>query len=122
MNADEIIAYCLNNKNAYIDYPFGDTPICVKVQNKIFAQVYPNPNDFKITLKCDPMFGDFYRQMYPNTVVRGYHCPPVQQPYWNTIYINGYVSDDILKLMIDHAYKAVISKLPRKVQKELQDS
>ena len=119
MNAEKIIDYCLKKKNAYIEYPFGEIPICVKVQNKIFAQVYPNPNDFKVTLKCEPMFGDFYRQMYPGIVVRGYHCPPVQQPYWNTVHLNGVVSDEVLQVMIDHAYRIVVSKLPRGVQKEL---
>lgn len=119
MNVDEIITYCLQKNQSYIDYPFGEVPICLKVHNKIFAQVYPNENEYKITLKCEPMFGDFYRQIYPNIVVRGYHCPPVQQPYWNTVHMNGEVSDDVLRLMIDHAYKAVVTKLPRKVQKEL---
>ena len=65
--------------------------------------------------------GDFYRQLYPETVVRGYHCPPVQQPFWNTVYLNGVVLDDELKRMIDHAYDAVIAKLPKKIQKELSE-
>lgn len=119
MSIDEIIAYCLNKKNAYIDYPFGETPICIKVHNKIFAQVYFNPKDCKVTFKCEPIFGELYRQVYPGVVVRGYHCPPVQQPYWNTVYLNGVVPDDVLRLMIDHAYKAVISKLPKKVRNDL---
>ena len=114
MNIDEIKDFCLSKKGAYIDYPFGDIPICVKVKSKVFAQLYPNPNDYKITLKCEPMMGDFYRQLYPETVVRGYHCPPVQQPFWNTVYLNGVVLDDELKRMIDHAYDVVIAKLPKK--------
>jgi predicted DNA-binding protein (MmcQ/YjbR family) len=65
------------------------------------------------------MFGDFYRKQYPGTVVRGYHCPPVQQPYWNTIHMNGTVPDEELRIMIDHAYQAVVDKLPKRVQKEI---
>lgn len=122
MSVDEIINYCLSKKNAYVDYPFGDIPICVKVHNKIFAQVYPKVTDYKITLKCEPMLGEFYRQIYPNTVVRGYHCPPVQQPYWNTIHMNGSVSEDELRIMIDQAYKTVVSKLPKYVQKEISSN
>lgn len=121
MNIDEIKDFCLSKKGAYIDYPFGDIPICVKVKAKVFAQLYPNPNDYKITLKCEPMMGDFYRQLYPETVVRGYHCPPVQQPFWNTVYLNGVVLDDELKRMIDHAYDVVIAKLSKKIQKELSE-
>lgn len=119
MNVDEIIAYCLTKRKSYIDYPFGEIPVCVKVCSHIFAQVYPVSGNYKITLKCEPMFGDFYRKQYPNTVVRGYHCPPVQQPYWNTIHMNGTVPDEELRIMIDHAYQAVIDKLPKRVQKEL---
>ena len=122
MSVDEIITYCLKKKSVYVDYPFGEIPICVKVHNKIFAQVYPKAADYKLTLKCEPMMGNFYRQMYPNTVVRGYHCPPIQQPFWNTIHMNGDVSDNELKIMIDHAYKAVVSKLPKKVQIEIYDN
>lgn len=61
---------------AYIDFPFGDIPICIKVNKEIFAQLYPNKNDYKITLNCDRITAEFYRSQYPNIVVRGYYCPP----------------------------------------------
>ncbi|WP_457944279.1 MmcQ/YjbR family DNA-binding protein [Caproiciproducens sp. LBM24188] len=120
MTADEMISYCLTKREAYVDYPFGEVPICVRVRGKIFAQLYPDPHDFKVTLKCDPMFADFYRQQYPGTVVRGYFCPPVQQPYWNTVILNGVVPDEELRTMIDYAYDAAISRLPKRVQRELK--
>ena len=50
------------------------------------------------------------RQVYPGVVVRGYHCPPVQQPYWNTIYPEDFPDEDLLN-MIDHAYDTVLHKL-----------
>ena len=43
---------------------------------------------------------------YPEKVVRGYHCPPVQQPYWNTIFLDDFPGD-VLKDMIDLAYDTV---------------
>lgn len=118
MNVNEILQYCCNKPHAYIDYPFGDIPICIKLNKKIFAQIYPNPNDYKITLKCEPMTGDFYRQLYPDIVKRGYHCPPVQQPYWNTIWLDK-ISDNELWNMIDHAYEQVFKSFSKKVQSEL---
>lgn len=45
MNGKEIIDYCLRKKGAYLDFPFGEIPICVKVKGKIFAQLYPKEND-----------------------------------------------------------------------------
>lgn len=77
-------------------YPFGDIPICYKLEGKIFAQIYPNQEDFKITLKCTADAGQFYRQVYSGVVVRGYHCPPVQQPYWNTVYLEDFPDEELL--------------------------
>jgi len=120
MRTEEIIQYCCNKNKAYIDYPFGEVPICIKINKKIFAQVYPHKEDYKITLKCEPMTGDFFRQQFPNVVVRGYHCPPVQQPFWNTIYLDKIADGELLN-MIDHAYEQVIKSFSKKVQAGLME-
>lgn len=122
LTTDEILEYCLLKPGAYIDFPFGDIPICVKVEKKLFAQIYPKKQDLKVTLNCDKSTGEIYRNLYPDTVVKGYHCPKVQQPYFNTIYLNGFVLDEELKNMIDHSYLTVIRKLPRIKQNELLSS
>jgi predicted DNA-binding protein (MmcQ/YjbR family) len=119
MTTDKLINYCLSKNNAYLDYPFGEEPICVKVKNKIFAQIYPKDENYKITLKCEPMLADFYRQEYPGVVLRGYHCPPKLHAFWNTVYINQSVSDNELLNMIDHSYLQVLKTFPQKVQKEI---
>ena len=121
MKLQEIIDYCCSKHKAYIDYPFGEIPICFKLSGKLFAQIYPNEDDYKITLKCEPMTADFYRQVYPGIVVRGYHCPPVQQPFWNTIYIDKIANDELLN-MIDHAYDCVLNSFSKKKQQERMDS
>ncbi len=110
--------YCLSKHRAYEDRPFGETPICFKLNGKIFAQLYPYAHDYKITLKCTPGQGDFFRQLYPGVVVRGYHCPPVQQPYWNTVYLENFPVDE-LRHMIDLAYDAVFYSFSKKTQKNL---
>ena len=119
MLKDEIIEYCLNKNKAYIDYPFGDIPICFKVNKKIFAELYPLDNDYKITLKCDAFLAELYRKQYPNDIVRGYHCPPMQAIYRNTVYINKTVDDKLIFEMIDHSYDEVIKSFSKKVQKEM---
>ena len=101
--------------------PFGDVPICYKLNNKIFAQLYPYEHDYKITLKCTADVGDFYRMIYPGKVVRGYHCTPVQQPYWNTIYLNDFPEDELYHL-IDLAYDTVLNSFSKKVQREILSS
>ena len=119
MSKDEIIEYCLNKNKAYIDYPFGDIPICFKVNKKIFAELYPLDNDYKVTLKCDAFLAELYRKQYPNDIVRGYHCPPMQAIYRNTVYINKTVDDKLIFEMIDHSYDEVIKSFSKKVQKEM---
>lgn len=115
---EELIQYCCSKKKAYIDYPFGIEPICIKVNGKIFAEIYPKDSNYKITLKCEPILADFFRNQFPDIVVRGYHCPPVQQPYRNTVWINK-IDNNILYGMIDHSYEQVIKSFPKKVQKEI---
>lgn len=119
MLLNEIIEYCQNKNKSYIDYPFGDIPICFKINNKIFAEVYPLEDDFKITLKCDPLLAELYRKQYEGAVVRGYHCPPIQAIYRNTVYLNKTVSYEVIFEMIDHSYNEVIKSFPQKVQKQL---
>lgn len=114
MDLCEIKAYCLAKPKAYEDLPFGEVPVCYKVHGKIFAQIYPD----KITLKCTRFAGELFRQQYPGIVVRGYHCPPVQQPYWNTIYLDRFPEEE-LAYMIDLAFEAVVNSFSKKVQKEI---
>lgn len=114
MNHNEIKAYCLAKPKVYEDFPFGNTPVCYKVNGKIFAQLYPD----KITLKCTAFAGQMFRQTYLGVVLWGYHCPPVQQPYWNTIDLKRFPGEE-LPYMIDHAYETVVSSFPKKFQKEI---
>jgi len=66
------------------------------------------------------MTGDFYRTAYPDSVTRGYHCPPVQQPYFNTVRLDGNVSDEEILRMIDGSYRYVVRKLAKKVLMEME--
>ena len=118
MLVEEIKKYCMSKHKAYEDYPFGDVPICYKLNGKVFAQIYPYPEDYKITLKCTADAGQFYRMAYPEKVVRGYHCPPVQQPYWNTVYLDDFPDEELLN-MIDQAYETVLNSFSKKVQEQI---
>lgn len=111
----DIARYCLQKPGACKTHPFGDWPVCYKVGGKIFAQLYPD----KLTLKCTRFAGEMFRQQYPGIVVRGYHCPPVQQPYWNTIDLAAFPEEE-LPYMIDLSYETVIASLPKKLRQQLE--
>ena len=74
--------------------------------------------DYKITLKCTEDAGQFYRMVYLEKVVRGYHCPPVPQPCWNTIFLSDFPDKELLN-MIDLAYDTFFSKYSKKEQKKI---
>ena len=126
MTLSEIETYCLTKAGAYLDWPFGPEYAVVKVKaptqekGRIFAQPFILRGEPKVTLNCDMMTGELYRAIYPGAVMRGWHCPPVQQPYFNTVALDGTVPDDILIEMIDRSYSVVVSKLPKKARKELE--
>ena len=40
MLVEDIKKYCISKYKACEEYPFGDVPICYKLNGKIFAQVY----------------------------------------------------------------------------------
>ena len=69
-------------------------------------------------MKCTLDAGEFYRMLYPGKVVRGYHCPPVQQPYWNTVYLENFPNEKLLN-MIDLAYDTVLLKFSKKEQRRI---
>ena len=121
MTVEEIKEYCRNKHKSVETFPFGDVPICYKLNGKVFAQLYPYEYDYKITLKCTADAGQFYRMAYPGKVVRGYHCPPVQQPYWNTIYLDDIPDEELLN-MIDLAYDTVFQNSVKKNRKKLSKS
>lgn len=124
MSRDEQIKkihnYCMEKPCAYESHPFGEQPICYRVGGKIFAQFMTNSDWFKMTLKTNPDAAYFYRDMFPGKVVRGYHCPPVQQPYWNTVELTDF-PEGMLFQMIDEAYNEVVKGLTKKQQKKLPE-
>ncbi len=126
MTLDEIVAYCMKKPSAYPDYPFTPFFPVIKVKapsqktGRIFAQPFLLRNEPKVTLNCTPASAAYYREAYPGAVVRGWHCPPVMQPHFNTVSLDGSVPDDVILRMIDHAYETVVSKYPKYIRDELQ--
>ncbi len=125
MTAQQVIDLCLSKNGAYLDYPFGPDCTIIKVgktaekPGRIFAQIFMLQGKDAVTLNCERMTGEFYRQLYPGVVVRGYHCPPVQQPYFNTFPLDGKIPDEMIAEMIEHSYRTVVGKLPKYIQRSL---
>jgi predicted DNA-binding protein (MmcQ/YjbR family) len=115
MNIEELRTYCLSKKGVREDLPFGPDTLVFKVMDKIFLLTgMGNPLQFNV--KCDPERAIALREEYPS-VKPGYH---MNKKYWNTVTIDGSVSDDQLCEWISHSYDMVVAGLPKVKQKELQ--
>lgn len=68
-----------------------------------------------ITLKLEPLEGDFLRQQYED-ILPGYY---MNKLHWNSVRADGNVPDDLLKDMLEKSYDLVLSKMTKKKQKEL---
>jgi predicted DNA-binding protein (MmcQ/YjbR family) len=125
MTLDGIIAYCMKKPGAYLDYPFTPFFPVVRVKapsqakGRIFAQPFLLRGEPKVTLNCTPESAVHYRETYPGAVTRGWHCPLVQQPHFNTVDLGGAVPDAELRRMMDHAYETVVGKYPLYIRREI---
>ena len=88
-----------------------------QIGGKMFAAVCLGENDkpYYITLKLEPLEGEFLRQQYED-IVPGYYC---NKQHWNSIKPDGRVPDELLKDLLDKAYFLVLSGLPKKKQREI---
>jgi predicted DNA-binding protein (MmcQ/YjbR family) len=94
--------------------PFGEDALVFKVKNKMFALL--SLDSQWLNVKCDPENAIAIREEYPS-VTPGYH---MSKKHWNTIQLDGSVSEKKIKEWITDSYKLVVSGLPLKQQKELK--
>ena len=87
------------------------------IGGKMFAAVCLDDDDkpYYITLKLEPLEGDFWRKQYED-IIPGYYMNKV---HWNSVKADGEVPDDIMMDLLDKAYKIVLGGLSKKKQKEI---
>ncbi len=115
MNFNEIDTYLLSKQGATFDYPFDETVRVYRVANKIFA-LTADKEPLAINLKCNPIYALELRSMY-ESVKSGYH---MNKKHWNTVTTGGDVDDTLLKELIDHSYKLIYDKLPKRERELLK--
>lgn len=108
MNIEEYRAYCIAKKGVTESFPFNETVLVFKVAGKMFALTDLNP-PFQLSLKCDPDRAIELRERY-TCIAPGYH---MNKQHWNSISIDGSLSDDFLKELIDHSYDLIVASVPK---------
>jgi len=102
MNIEILREYCISKKNVTESFPFGDDTLVFKTEGRIFALVNLE-GDLSINLKCDPALAIELRERY-SSVIPGYH---MNKKHWNTILLDGSISNKDVFAWIDHSYNLV---------------
>jgi len=113
---DWIDKHLLSKVGVYKDYKKEWNWTRYLLKGKVIAATFTDESGRKvITLKCEPLFGEQLRKEYSD-ITPGYY---MNKTHWNSVYLDGVVSDDILKEMIYQSYTLIFNKLSKKAQKEI---
>lgn len=104
MNIEILRDYVIQKPFVSEGFPFGDTVIVFKVNDKVFLLVPLDTSPLQLNVKCDPERAIQLREEYPDTVLPGYH---MNKKHWNTIIIDGTLSKKQLLEMVDESYQLV---------------
>ncbi|MEX1383085.1 MmcQ/YjbR family DNA-binding protein [Lutibacter sp.] len=115
MNIEQFRNYCLSKKHVTESFPFDEVTLVFKVANKMFALSGLEHHPSTVNLKCDPEKAIELRAQYSD-VIEGFH---MSKKHWNTITIEGNLSNELIEELIDHSYNLVVNGLTKKLQKEL---
>jgi len=106
MNIEQIREYCLSKEGAEEGFPFGEDTLVFKVGGKIFLLMGLDAVPVQFNAKCDPDRALELREQY-DCIVPGYH---MNKKHWNTVIVDGTLSDRQLKELIDGSYELVRPK------------
>lgn len=104
MDIESIREYVLQKKGVTEGFPFGEDVLVFKVLDKMFMLLSLNNTPLQFNVKCDPEEVLELREQYPEAVLPGFH---MSKKHWNTILINGVLSNKQLTHMIDESYRLV---------------
>lgn len=114
MNIEEFREYCIQKPGVTEEFPFDEETLVFKVMGKMFA-LTNLVGDWNLALKCDPEWAIELREQFP-AIRPGYHMNKV---HWNTVAMDGSLSQKLILELIDHSYQLVVAKLPGKLKNEL---
>jgi predicted DNA-binding protein (MmcQ/YjbR family) len=86
-----------------------------KVTGKMFALSLLDRVPLAVNLKCEPDLAEGLRETHA-AVQPGYH---MNKRHWNTVILDGSLTDQTVKDMIEDSYDLVVSGLPQSSQRAL---
>lgn len=116
MNIETLREYCLAKKSVTEEFPFGEETLVFKVAGKMFLLTSLTANPLQFNVKCDPAKAEELREQYAS-VQPGYH---MNKKHWNTVIVDGSISAELLRKMIDDSYDLVVASLPSKIKQQIR--
>ena len=95
------------------------------VRGKLFAAICTPGPEYKppysgrtlINLKCDPRLSAGFRESYPE-ILPGFY---MDKRTWIAVPLDGGIPEAVLRELCGLSYKLVVEKLPKYVQKQLEE-
>ena len=107
MDIEFLRDYILQKPGVTEGFPFGEDVLVFKVNNKLFLLLSLNAQPLQFNAKCNPDEALELREEYPDAVLPGYH---MNKKHWNTIIINGMLTNKQLLQMVDNSYNLVAKR------------
>lgn len=104
MNIETLREYVLQKPSVTEGFPFGETVLVFKVIKKVFLLVTLDTEQLQFNVKCDPEKAIELREEWPDTVLPGFH---MNKKHWNTVIVDGRLSNKQLLEMVDDSYRLV---------------
>jgi predicted DNA-binding protein (MmcQ/YjbR family) len=109
LRAAELRDHCLAFPGSAETFPFGPQTSVFKVAEKIFALSRLAQRPLQVSVKCEPLLAEQLREAHP-AVLPGYH---LNKRHWNTLIIDGSLTDRMIEDMLEDSYDLVVSGLTR---------
>ena len=93
-------------------FPFGPATSVFKVGGRIFALSALARAPLEVSVKCEPELAVDLRESY-GAIRPGYH---LNKRHWNTVTVDGSLSDRLVRELIEDSYDLVVSGLPKRAR------
>ena len=125
--------FCLDLPGAVEEFPFRPGLSVFKVAGKVFALCPLRQRPLRVSLKCEPALAELGGEppsislkCEPGLALQlradhaaitpGYH---LNKRHWNTVEVDGSLSDRLVLDMVEDSYDLVVAGLPKRTQATL---
>jgi predicted DNA-binding protein (MmcQ/YjbR family) len=115
VTANALRKLCLGFPGASETFPFGPEHSVFKVEGKLFAISALGGSPLRVSLKCEPELAEQLRAAHA-AIAPGYH---LNKRHWNTVTLDGSVSDAMVRDMVEDSYDLIVAAMPRVARERL---